>query len=54
MGSADDAPGELTLVSCRQSNFVISGRGGLPAAPNDLLSNREPVVPWVSSPGASS
>ncbi|NJO11333.1 MAG: hypothetical protein HC873_18705, partial [Leptolyngbyaceae cyanobacterium SL_1_1] len=43
-----EALASFNLTDCRQSNFTLSGRGGLPTSPDDLLSNSAPAIPWVN------
>ncbi|MGP1373585.1 MAG: two-partner secretion domain-containing protein [Almyronema sp.] len=42
------------LVSCRESDFIVSGRGGLPTSPSDLLTAQTPAIPWVINPTETS
>ncbi|MGL5135337.1 MAG: filamentous hemagglutinin N-terminal domain-containing protein, partial [Planktothrix sp.] len=42
-----------TLIAARcsgneQNQFVITGRGGLPASPNDALSSEPTVINWIN------
>jgi filamentous hemagglutinin family protein len=32
----------------RRSRFIITGRGGLPPSPNDVLQNEEVIVNWIT------